>query len=58
MDECMNNNCMSLHKQAQKNFRVVGAGVSPWQRSYSAADFESHYLKRLDVPRMIEMERA
>ena len=30
MDKCMEDNCKSLHKAAQKHFRVVGAGISPW----------------------------
>ena len=58
MDKCINDNCLSLHKAAQKHFRVVGSGVSPWQRSFTASDFEKHYLPRLDVERMIEMEKA
>ena len=58
MDKCIHEKCWTLHKNAQRHFKTIGSGVSTWQRSFTAADFEKHYLPRIDLNILLEMEKA
>ena len=58
MDNCIRDMCLNLHKAAQKHHITFQNGISSYQRSFKAEDFEKYYLPKIDVRIFMEMEAA
>ena len=58
MDVCVKEKCYKLHKAAAKHQKNLTAGVHKWQYNFNTADFESYYMKKLEIDTIIEMAQA